>query len=66
MIGERIRIAREAAKLTRRQLARAAGVHYNTVLYVERGDMTPSTVVLDKLCRALNLEVTFPLDAAPK
>ena len=66
MIGVVIQAARENKKLSRRALARAAGVHYNTVLYVERGSMVPSIAILDKLCRALNLEIKFPLDPAPK
>lgn len=48
---------REAAGLSRQQLADAVGVHYQTIGYIERGEYSPSLVLALKFAKALNASV---------
>lgn len=41
-LHNRIAVLRAERGITRRQLAQAVGVHYQTVGYVERGEYSPS------------------------
>ena len=42
MLYNRIAVLRAERGITRRQLAEAVGVHYQTVGYLERGEYSPS------------------------
>jgi len=48
---------REAAGLSRQQLADAVGVHYQTIGYIERGEYSPSLVLALKFAKALGASV---------
>ncbi|MDB5186138.1 MAG: transcriptional regulator [Candidatus Saccharibacteria bacterium] len=41
-VYNRINVLRAERKITRRQLADALGIHYQTVGYLERGEFNPS------------------------
>ncbi|MFH8764679.1 helix-turn-helix domain-containing protein [Streptomyces althioticus] len=56
VLGARLRALRAEAGLTGAALAQRAGVGQPTVSKVETGRMVPSVDVLDRLCRALNLD----------
>ena len=56
-IGERLRLARRAAGLSQRELARKIGVSAMAISKYERGSATPRSDVLLRLARALNLRV---------
>lgn len=56
VLGARLRALRAEAGLTGAALAQRAGVGQPTVSKVETGRMVPSMDVLDRLCRALNLD----------
>ncbi|MBV7700894.1 helix-turn-helix transcriptional regulator [Streptomyces sp. TRM70350] len=55
-LGLRLRALRAGAGLTGAALAQRAGVGQPTVSKVENGRMVPSLDVLDRLCRALELD----------
>jgi DNA-binding XRE family transcriptional regulator len=59
---ERVRTERG---LTRRELADAVGVHYQTVGYLERGEYSPSLVLAFRISEVLHtpLEDLFELPA---
>jgi ribosome-binding protein aMBF1 (putative translation factor) len=52
-LARRIIRARRQAGLTQAELARRAGVRVETLCRIEKARMTPSTLVFDKLRRAL-------------
>ncbi|WP_127499246.1 helix-turn-helix transcriptional regulator [Actinoplanes solisilvae] len=54
--------------ITRRQLADALGVHYQTVGYLERGEFSPSLHLALRLSRYFEVpvEVIFSLDPFPR
>lgn len=54
-IGVRIKTAREAANLTQEQLAKAIGVHTNTIGKVERGTAVPDAQLLLDLGPAIKV-----------
>jgi transcriptional regulator with XRE-family HTH domain len=54
MLGEGIRKARQAAKLTQEQLAFAAGVSRQYVSLLELNEKSPTVDVLIRVCRAMN------------
>lgn len=55
---ERVRALREAAGMSRRELAEAAGVSARAVEYLElRGDGPPGLTILEPLCRALGASI---------
>jgi DNA-binding XRE family transcriptional regulator len=53
--------------LTRAQLAEAAGLHYQTVGYIERGEFAPSLAVALRLAALFELpvEAIFSLEPFP-
>lgn len=55
---------RTERNLSRRQLADAVGVHYQTIGYIERSDYTPSLELALRLARYFDLpvEAQFSLD----
>ncbi|MFC3739889.1 helix-turn-helix transcriptional regulator [Paractinoplanes deccanensis] len=54
--------------ISRRQLADAVGVHYQTVGYIERGEFSPSLHLALKIGRYFEVpvEVVFSLDPFPR
>lgn len=64
----RIAMLRAERGITRRQLADALGVHYQTVGYLERGEFSPSLHLALRLSRFFEVpvEVIFSLDPFPR
>jgi len=54
-LGEKLRKAREAAKLTQQEVATAADVHVNFYARIERGEENPSFEKLQAIMKALNI-----------
>jgi putative transcriptional regulator len=52
---------------TRQQLADSAGIHYQTIGYIERGEYAPSLAVALRLSRLFGVpvEALFSLDPFP-
>lgn len=55
--GDALRLAREAAGMSMRQLAEAAGVSANTVSLIEAGRSAPRADVLKALAKALGVSM---------
>lgn len=68
VVHNRIAQLRAERKVTRRDLAEALGVHYQTVGYLERGEYSPSLHLALRIAAffELPLEVIFSLDAFPR
>lgn len=56
-VFNRLEEAREARGLSRTELADAAGVHYQTIGYIERGEYSPSLSLALTLARVLQTDV---------
>ncbi|MDH3681207.1 MAG: helix-turn-helix transcriptional regulator [Acidimicrobiia bacterium] len=63
----RLRLVRTERNLSRKDLATAVGVHYQTIGYIERGEYSPSLALALKLARYFDLpvEALFSLDPFP-
>jgi putative transcriptional regulator len=63
-IYNRITVLRAERNITRRQLAEAVGVHYQTIGYLERGEFSPSLYLALKIAAyfAMPLEEVFALE----
>ncbi|WP_461023544.1 helix-turn-helix transcriptional regulator [Thalassiella azotivora] len=63
----RIAMLRVERGVTRRQLAEALGVHYQTVGYLERGEYAPSLHLALRIARYFEVpvEFVFALDPFP-
>ena len=55
-LGEKLRKAREAAKLTQLEVATAAGVHVNFYARMERGEENPSFEKLQSVMKVLGIK----------
>ena len=64
----RIAMLRAERGISRRQLADALGVHYQTVGYLERGEFSPSLHLALRLSRYFEVpvEVLFSIDPFPR
>ena len=56
-IGGRIRDLRLGQNLTQEAVAERAGVSYKFLGEVERGSANPSLLTIDRICRALGVEI---------
>jgi DNA-binding XRE family transcriptional regulator len=54
--------AREAAGLTRSQLGELVGMHYDTILRLEKGERHPNLATVCDLANALELKVIALLE----
>lgn len=63
----RLRLVRIERDVSRKELAEAVGVHYQTIGYIERGEYSPSLDLALKLARYFDLpvEALFSLDPFP-
>lgn len=68
VIYNRIAMLRAERGISRRQLAEALGVHYQTVGYLERGEFSPSLHLALRLARYFEVpvEVLFSIDPFPR
>ena len=55
-LSAKLRAAREAAKLTQKQVADAAGVHVNLYARIERGEGNPSFENLQAIMKVLKIK----------
>jgi putative transcriptional regulator len=67
-VFNRIAMLRVERGISRRQLAEALGVHYQTVGYLERGEFAPSLHLALRLARffGVPVEVIFSLEPFPR
>jgi putative transcriptional regulator len=67
-IYNRIAMLRAERGISRRQLADALGVHYQTVGYLERGEFRPSLYLALRLAQYFEVpvEVVFSVDPFPR
>lgn len=63
----RLPLLRVERGISRKQVAEAVGVHYQTIGYIERGEYSPSLDVVLRISRYLDLpvEAIFSLDPFP-
>jgi putative transcriptional regulator len=68
VVHNRIAMLRVERGISRRQLADAIGVHYQTVGYLERGEFRPSLYLALRLAQYFEVpvEVIFSLDPFPR
>jgi putative transcriptional regulator len=67
-VHNRIALLRAEQGVTRRELADALGVHYQTVGYLERGEYNPSLHLAMRIAEFFKLpvEVVFSLEPFPR
>lgn len=67
-VHNRIAMLRAERGISRRQLAEALGVHYQTVGYLERGEYSPSLHLALRLAAYFEVpvEVVFSLEEFPR
>ena len=68
VVHNRIAQLRAERRISRRDLAEALGVHYQTVGYLERGEYSPSLHLALRIAAFFRLpvEVIFSLDPFPR
>lgn len=67
VVHNRIAMLRAERGISRRQLADALGIHYQTVGYLERGEFRPSLYLALRLANffGVPVEVVFSLEPFP-
>ncbi len=67
-VHNRIALLRAEQGVTRRQLADALGVHYQTIGYLERGEYSPSLHLALRIAEFFDLpvEVVFSIEPFPR
>jgi transcriptional regulator with XRE-family HTH domain len=65
-MGERLREARIAKRLTQEALAHAIGVRAMSISRFERGELNPSRETLMRLASALSVSTDWLLSGPPK
>lgn len=68
IVHNRIAMLRTERGISRRQLAEALGIHYQTVGYLERGEFRPSLYLALRLAAFFEVpvEVVFSLEPFPR
>jgi DNA-binding XRE family transcriptional regulator len=68
VIHNRIAMLRAERRITRRQLADALGVHYQTVGYLERGEYSPSLHLALRIAEYFEVpvEAVFSIEPFPR
>lgn len=61
----RIEKVRSAVGISRADLAKLTGVHYQTIGYIERGEYNPSLALALRLAKALRVEVSEIFSTKP-
>jgi putative transcriptional regulator len=64
-IHNRIAMLRAERKISRRQLADALGVHYQTVGYLERGEFSPSLFLALRIAEFFEVPVEVVFSTRP-
>jgi putative transcriptional regulator len=67
-VHNRIAVLRAEQRVSRRELADALGVHYQTIGYLERGEYNPSLHLALRIAEffAVPVEVVFSLEPFPR
>ncbi|MDO4258098.1 MAG: helix-turn-helix transcriptional regulator [Actinomycetaceae bacterium] len=67
IVHNRIAVLRADRKVSRRQLADALGVHYQTIGYLERGEYSPSLALALRIAAyfGVAVESVFSLEEFP-
>lgn len=67
VVYNRIAMLRAERKISRRELAEALGIHYQTVGYLERGEFSPSLHLALRIAKYFDVpvEVVFSLESFP-
>lgn len=60
--GKRLKLIRGAAQLSQAELSEAAGVPVNAIAEFETGKRDIRAKTIEKLCRAMNVAVTYEID----
>lgn len=68
IVFNRIAVMRADRKISRRELAEALGIHYQTVGYLERGESAPSLHLALRIARYFDVPVesVFSLEDFPR
>lgn len=68
VVYNRIAMLRAERGISRRQLAEALGVHYQTIGYLERGEFSPSLHLALRIARyfEVSVEVVFSVEPFPR
>jgi putative transcriptional regulator len=68
VVYNRIAVLRAERGISRRQLAEALGVHYQTIGYLERGEFKPSLHLALRIAQyfEVSVEVVFSTDPFPR
>ncbi len=68
VVHNRIAMLRAERRVSRRQLADALGVHYQTIGYLERGEFSPSLFLALRIAAYFEVpvEVVFGLQPFPR
>lgn len=68
VVHNRIAMLRAERKVSRRELAEALGVHYQTIGYLERGEFSPSLYLALRIAQyfEVSVEVIFSTDPFPR
>lgn len=64
-VYNRIAMLRAERKISRRQLAEALGVHYQTVGYLERGEFSPSLHLALRIAELFEVPVEVVFSTRP-
>jgi putative transcriptional regulator len=64
-VYNRIAMLRAERKISRRQLAEALGVHYQTIGYLERGEFSPSLHLALRIAELFEVPVEVVFSARP-
>ncbi|MET0866303.1 MAG: helix-turn-helix transcriptional regulator [Nakamurella sp.] len=65
VLYNRIAVLRAERNITRRQLAQAVGVHYQTVGYLERGEYSPSLLLALRIAEFFGVQVELIFSTRP-
>lgn len=68
LVHNRIAVLRAERKISRRELAEALGVHYQTIGYLERGEYSPSLHLALRIAAYFEVpvEVVFSTEPFPR
>lgn len=64
-VHNRIEMLRAERKVSRKDLAEAVGVHYQTIGYLERGEYAPSLALAFRICRFFELPIEAVFSPEP-
>ena len=65
LVGANVKAARTKANLTQECLAEIAGIHWQTVSYIENGKFPASILTFSKLSQALEVSANELLEGLP-